>query len=457
MVIPAHLEKAFTTGEGEIVPEAGRSDDPTASNRIRMALLNDASGRLQAIHPMNALVDIDRLNQSLARNLRALSLKDTGRLRTKFQVRELPPLPLLTRFETVVDPGVDRMPQVRFYSGQGDEDLILDIGDYKTLLGQSRWLEFVRPLTEIPVNVKAPEQDEMQLRRALENFTSLRIKQRLEDTLDIPPLPETAQRILHLRMNPNAEVGDLADVVENDPSLAAQVVSWASSSFYAAKTPVNSIYDAIMRVLGFDLVMNLAMGLSLGRTLKQPRDAPEGYMGYWTQAIWMAQATGRVITMMPKKQRPTFGLAYLSGLLHNFGYLVLSHVFPPHFSVICRYNEVNRHVDSAFVEHHLIGITREQIGATLMDLWNMPEEVTVALRHQKNPDYRGEHAAYANALCLARALLIERGVHLGPDAPVPAQLYEQLGVDAEKLGEEMDLLVENTEAVRAMAGMLNTG
>ncbi len=106
------------------------------------------------------------------------------------------------------------------------------------------------------------------------------------------------------------------------------------------------------------------------------------------------------------------------------------------------------------VEHHLIGITREQIGGVLMDLWNMPEEVVAAIRHQNNPGYQGEHAAYANALYMARALLVERGVKLGPQLPVPDELYERLNIPRERVAEEMDILVENSDSVASMAGML---
>ena len=455
MTVPKHLESFLRSEDGALAPETVDCGEPCRDPRIRTAVLTDELGRVQAFFSEDSLLDIDRLNQALARDLRGLPLSEMGRLRRKHQVRELPPLPAMTHFETAVDNRVAELETIRFYSGQGDEELVLGFGDYRRLLKGARWLATTRPLRDIAVNRQSPDQDEAQLRQALHSFTGLRIKQRLDDTLEIPPLPETAQRILHLRMKPNAEIADLADIVENDPSLAAQVVSWASSSFYASHMPVNSIYDAIQRVLGFDLVMNLAMGLSLGRTLKQPKDQPEGFMGYWTQAIWMAQAVSVVIGAMPRRERPTFGLNYLAGLLHNFGYLVLAHVFPPHFSLICRHTEVNGHVPHELVEHHLIGITREQIAGVLMDLWNMPEEVVTAIRHQKNPHYDGDHAAYANALYLARALLVERGVKLGPALPVPDELYERLHVPRERVAEEMDILVANSDSVASMAGMLS--
>src|SRR5690606_36581397 len=148
--------------------------------------------------------------------------------------------------------------------------------------------------------------DRDQLHTALKKFTGLRIQQRLEDTLELPPLPETAQRIIHLRVNPNAVMLELVDVVESDPSLAAQVVSWPSSSFYAAAWQLRSVHDAVARVIGFVLFMSLAMGLALGRALKHQSDHPDGYVDYWQQASWQAQSAGILASMMPRGKRLLF-------------------------------------------------------------------------------------------------------------------------------------------------------
>lgn len=65
--------------------------------------------------------------------------------------------------------------------------------------------------------------------RAVQAFTARRIQQRLEQTIEIPPLADTAQKIIKLRVDPNASIDDITGVVETDPALAAQVVSWAAS------------------------------------------------------------------------------------------------------------------------------------------------------------------------------------------------------------------------------------
>ncbi|MBS3804827.1 MAG: HDOD domain-containing protein [Oleiphilaceae bacterium] len=422
---------------------------------LRMVLLEDCRGPLQVVCKADDLFDLAVLNKTLGRDLQLMALKQQGRIRERLGLpSDIPPVPALTGLPTVTDAALDELESVTLMAIDSSTWLRIDAAGFQRLTEGSRRIPVGVASGSIQVNLNHPESDREQLHSAIRRFTSLRIQQRLDDTLELPPLPETAQRIIHLRVNPNATMGELVDLVESDPSLAAQVVSWASSSFYAAGGKVQSVYDAVSRVLGFELVMNLAMGLALGRALKQPSDQPEGYLGYWQQAIWQAQSAGVLASMVRHGERPAFGLAYLSGLLHNLGYLVLAQVFPPHFKLACRCWEVNPQIDTAVVEQHLLRVTREQIGAQLMSNWGMPDEVTVAIRYQKNPDYEGDFAVYPRLLWLARQLLIDRGIPLGAAQPVPEALFQELGLNREKLEEKFDQLVSNRDGIMAMAGMM---
>ena len=451
MELPAVTVKALDSVAHNLVQSTGAND--TAVTRLKMVLLEDQAGKLQAICRHTDLLDIDALNQQLGRQLRLLSRVERMRLYERLGVAQLPALPSVTGWPTVVDGRADEAAEVSIASGAAGEQVALSQEAFQQLTTSAKRLSFGISPSVIHVNHDHPERDREQLNSALKRLTSLRIQQRLEDTLELPPLPETAQRIIRLRVNPNASTGELVDIVESDPSLAAQVVSWASSSFYAGGQ-VNSVHDAVVRVLGFDLVMNLAMGLSLGRALKAPTDEPEGYVGYWQQAVWQAQAAGVLASIMPRGQRPVFGLAYLGGLLHNFGYLVLSHVFPPHFKLACRFWEVNPHLDTSVIEQHLFGVTREQIGSQLLANWGMPDEVVQAVRNQKNPDYSGEQAVYSQVLWLGRQLLTARGIPLGPQEQMPDSVFQRLGLDRDEVEEQFDLLVDSGDSILGMAGMM---
>ncbi len=91
---------------------------------------------------------------------------------------------------------------------------------------------------------------------------------------------------------------------------------------------------------------------------------------------------------MPANNKPENGLAYLAGLLHNLGFALLAHTFPTHFSLVCRSLEVNLHLSHSVVEHHVLGTTREQMGAWLMQCWHIPDELVYALRYQDDSSYQ---------------------------------------------------------------------
>jgi len=461
-MIPAAVSKIFEQyqkTEEFIMDEADQPvivdrQDVPARQIIKMVLMSDTLGRAQVIIPSDCMLDVDALNRKVSRSLEALPNSDVASLSERYSLKTLPAIPDITGLPSIIDTRVLENDVIYVESDQKNQLIKLSKAAFTVSTKKAKVVDVVVPISDIPYNINNPAEDLDQINQAIEKFTSLRIKQRLEDTLELPPLPQSAQEIIHLRANPDAGTDELADIIEKDPSLAAQVVSWASSSFYNAPGKIKSVHDAIIRVLGFDMVMNLAMGLALGRTLKVPRDEPEGYAPYWQQAMWMALGTTSMISKIEPTYRQSFGLSYLSGLLHNFGYLVLAHVFPPHFTLMCRYIEANPHIDPAYIEHFLLGITREQIGSQLMSVWNMPEEVIISLRHQKNNEFDGVNSEYSNLLHLTHHLLAEAGLFSAPAEPIDEGIYERLHLPKAKANEAIQQLLESQEDVAAVANLM---
>ena len=87
--------------------------------------------------------------------------------------------------------------------------------------GQRR-ARFGEPLENINLNLDRPDDDRAEISQAVQAFTARRIQQRLEQTIEIPPLPRAAQKIIKLRVDPNASVDDITGLVETDPALAAR-------------------------------------------------------------------------------------------------------------------------------------------------------------------------------------------------------------------------------------------
>ena len=429
--------------------------DYDPSRRVQAVLVDDAIGALLVLYPRDHLLDLPSLVELTGRQLIAVKPERLMRMLTKHDLKELPGLPPLTSSPCLYEERLLQQPELLVESGQPGVLLAMASNDFKLLLSKASAGRFAVPLSQIKPNLDRPEQDSAQITLAVQSFTARRIQKRLEETIEIPPLAQTAQKIIKLRVDPDATVDDITGVVETDPALAAQVVSWAASPYYAAPGKIRSVEDAIVRVLGFDLVINLALGLALGKTLSLPKDQPQQATPYWQQAIYTAAVIEGLNRAIPRTQRPEAGLSYLAGLLHNFGYLVLAQVFPPHFKLVCRSLEVNPQIDSSVTEHYLLGITREQIAAQLMDNWGMPDEVTLAIRYQKNPGYDGPHRVYARLLWLGRQLLTARGVALGAGGPIRQEVFDELGLNREQVEEQFDELVRSKDSIMAMAGMMN--
>lgn len=417
-------------------------------------ILQDSQGRVQIIVAADRLLDLKAVNRQLGRQLTATSLEDIRKFCTSHNLDSIPALPKLAGLQTLVDKHLLDSNELLLDSGNEEQLVRIERNEFEQILEGATVCDISVPLAQLEME-DANTNDTDYILSAVRNFTTLRIKQRLEETLELPPLSETAQRIIKLRVNPNADISDLAQIVETDPGLAAQVVSWAASPYYSAPGKIKSIHDAIVRVLGFDMVLNLALGLSLGKTISIPKEGPHGTLPYWQQSVYMAATIEGLVTAIPRDHRPSFGMSYLCGLLHNFGFLILAEVFPPYFHSYCEMADANPHVNHQAIERHLIGVTREQLASTLMKLWTMPEEVVIGLRHQNNPNYQGEHAAYAKLIFVAQRLLHQHNIGLGPKLEIPAQVYADLHLDPEKAEQAVQNILESNSDLQHIASELS--
>ncbi|NJN52160.1 MAG: HDOD domain-containing protein, partial [Gammaproteobacteria bacterium] len=290
--------------------------------------------------------------------------------------------------------------------------------------------------------------------QTLTSFTELRIRDRLDDTLSIPPLPEAARaHPQSCGADPDYAVRDLVRIVEADPSLAARLLGWANSAFYSLREPVTSIADAITRVLGPDAVLNMSLAIALKGDLHVPAAHVRGMSPYWLEAMYAAATMEALARQLPAAHRKTIspGFAYLTGLLANFGTLVIGHVFPPFYARICQQQEANRHLPHTFVDQQAIGTPREVFAATLLEAWGLPACVVDAVRFQYADRYAGPHAGYLGLLRLTHQILAPKDLCDYPKGRADAALIEALDLDAEAVSKVMQVITDSAAALESMA------
>jgi len=207
----------------------------------------------------------------------------------------------------------------------------------------------------------------------------------------LPPLPGTAARIIELISDPKADVDELSEIIEADPILTAQVIRWASSALYGYRGKITTVRHAIVRVLGFNFVLDMALGLAVMAPLKAPKEGLIGTRMFWIHAL----ASTRLMLKLAQKLPAEFELKpeeiFLAALLHNIGFPLFGHQFPAEFGHLNQLIRANPSLSIYNLETFAFGVNHAQMGAWLMNTWSMPQLITDIVYHHHNPFYRGDN------------------------------------------------------------------
>lgn len=417
---------------------------------VKGILLKDSQNiPVQVLIPENSIIDLDAMFRQFGHQFTGMSTREVWHLIQSKGLQSVPAVPQWQSMPTFIDESLVKKELLLLDSGNASHFIKLDNASFKGMVHNCQVGSFSTPAPTLSDG--SSEEDEKQIFDSVKRFTERRIRQRLDETLELPPLPETAQRIIKLRADPHADISDLTNIVEIDPSLAAQVVSWAASPYYSAPGKIKSVHDAIVRVLGFDMVLNLALGLALGKSLSTKVLNSHDISNYWRNSVYTAATVEGLVTSIAREHRPGFGMAYLAGLLNNFGYLVMAEIFPPYFQLLNRARGANPHIFPSTVESHTLGVSGNHISSWLLDNWCMPAEVVTALRQQHNPHYSGDNHCYAKLNYVAKQMLANRGFGETLPAAINDDVFQLLHLDQEMALATVDNILESGDDLDAIA------
>jgi HD-like signal output (HDOD) protein len=140
----------------------------------------------------------------------------------------------------------------------------------------------------------------------------------------IPPASSPLGRVWRLVNSNNSSLDDCEEVIKLDAALTSRIFRVSNSAAYNAKA--NSISDAI-RFIGFKRVRELVFNAGVFSQFKGMK-MPEGWEVFWLRNIFTARLAERIAS----HYFSTDGCEYLSGLIHDVGWLLLATHFPNEFT-----------------------------------------------------------------------------------------------------------------------------
>ncbi len=447
MNIPASVNECLTRSHGHFkgrkVAAAGSFVETVTqagiplNTVVKAVLLRSGKAYLMAIVRGDQKVDLPTINKLFKREFVGCSETETAALLGECDIRAIPPLPEAFGMRGIMDKSIVDMEQVVFATGVPGLLVSATSEDFSRL-HENTWS------SHRIVAMKGFGNDEKSAMR-----------QKVQMVEKLPPMPGLAAELIRIRNNPYAHASELAAVIEQDPSLAAQLLRYATSPLYAYQGKLESVEQAIVRVLGMDFVLDIAFGLALGKAFNNPKDGPLGLASFWKHALYCASLTQSLCNAIEFSRRPPAGMGYLAGLLHNFGFLLLGHLFPTQFVRLNKLVEENPERDILELEREAVGVTHTEIGVWLMDAWDMPREIINAVSGHHDPEFSNAFSTYANLIYIANALLKRHGIGDAPSLDIPEKLLKQFDLTEEKLEVALGTVLKGREGLDFMVGKMS--
>ncbi len=204
------------------------------------------------------------------------------------------------------------------------------------------------------------------------------IFERIKDCKSLPILSPLASRILKMCQDEETEASTLANVIAQDPGMAAQILFMANSAYYGgARHKVTSIIQGV-NLLGFTTIANLALSFCFYRLIKDVKDTSTSainHVQFWRRSIFASMAARAIGQHL---DHPDTELMFLSALLQDIGILALNEVASDELMQLHGHVVVS-HVEQYELELEHLGVDHSQVGAWLAQQWELPEEFQLAI------------------------------------------------------------------------------
>ena len=198
----------------------------------------------------------------------------------------------------------------------------------------------------------------------------------------LPTLPQVFYKIVETIELPDSSAEDVKKTIQNDPPISAKVLKVANSALYGYTKEITDISQAIV-VLGFDMVKSIALSVSVFSSFPKINTATKfDREGFWIHSIATAEAA---MLFADKINGIKKDHAFLIGLIHDIGKIVLDYYFSPEYRrVIAKVNEGNCFIKDA--EAVVLNFNHSLIGEWLGEEWNFPESILtgIAYHHKVN-------------------------------------------------------------------------
>ena len=214
----------------------------------------------------------------------------------------------------------------------------------------------------------------------------------------LPTISTIARQLLSLQLDTEEGENALLDLVKSDPFISARLIGMANSPIFVIGRKISTVSDAAL-VLGLSIVKSVATVIALTEPIKIRESKIFTLSDLWLHSFSVAAGMRLLASKLPGRLKPDENMLFLSGLLHDMGYLVMAHLEPAKFDAFISHIESHPEESTIDLEISTFGITHAEICGMMARKWNLPEEVIQVIE--------GHHKPAADSVSITLVRIIE--------------------------------------------------
>lgn len=248
----------------------------------------------------------------------------------------------------------------------------------------------------------------------------------VQKTKVISSLPLVYTRVQEAVNDPHSSNRDLANIISEDPGLAARLLRMSNSPFFGFASKIDTINRAVT-VIGTKQLCDLVLATSVMRLFHGVSPELVCMESFWRHSVACGVAARILATY---RREPNVERFFVAGLLHDIGRLIIFMQIPEIALKVLQ----EAHSRAALlyeVESEMLGFDHAAVGGALLTQWWLPEHTVEAVAHHHRPsDSPNEHIDAAlvhiadlivNAMCIGTS-----GERFVP--PLDLRAWERIGL-----------------------------
>jgi putative nucleotidyltransferase with HDIG domain len=198
------------------------------------------------------------------------------------------------------------------------------------------------------------------------------LKKLVMQAVDLPTIPSVAKKVVKALANPNTNTNDLNKLISTDQALSARILKIANSALYYCQREITTLTMAMSRI-GFSSLKSIVVAVSTKEIYKT---FGESEKMLWEHSVGVSIASQTLAHALGGFKADEI---FTGGLMHDIGKTLLNNKDPKKYGQV--FEKVHKggmtFVDA---EQEVYGFTHAEVGALLINKWNLPEILTEGIR-----------------------------------------------------------------------------